>query len=403
MAEMASRCQSCELTARYKYWNELPSTKQSFFKVMANDFHHEMKIPEEFTECFKGQLAGWCILRGPSGQEWRVKITRTPKQAFFSDGWDDFVRDHGLKYLDLCVFSYSEPSTFDVLMFKMSGSEREGAYFTNKSSSFSSPLICTSSLHSHKCNVDHADFCEDVDEAEESGADDNEDDSQVQKNGKRKTPDNIEGLDGLSEDTDTYVDEEEDEDGDEDGGEEKESEEEQVQSCARRGRPSIPGGTKQRQTVHISRRRSVTKGEIQHADELASRYELRIKSMEPRMPTIKLKMRLTNVYQGFYLTIEKEWALQHMCRKNHDVKLRVPGVEGSWIVGCKWTQKLSQCQFRNQWPIFVLDNNLEEHDVCVFELVKKGDPRRRKKAVFNVCIFRVVDEVVPLEKVRMFV
>ena len=127
-------------------------------------------------------------------------------------------------------------------MFKMSGSEREGAYFTNKSSSFSSPLICTSSPHSHKCNVHHADFCEDVDEAEESGADDNEDDSQVQKNGKRKTPDNIEGLDGLSEDTDTYMDEEEDEDGDKDGGEEEESEEEQVQSCARRGRPSIPGG-----------------------------------------------------------------------------------------------------------------------------------------------------------------
>jgi len=99
-------------------------------------------------------------------------------------------------------------------------------------------------------------------------------------------------------------------------------------------------------------------------------------------------------------TIEKEWALQHMCLKNHDVKLRVPGVEGSWIVGCNWTRKPSHCMFRSRWPIFVLDNNLEEHDVCVFELVKKGDPQRRRKAVFNVLIFRVVDQVVPLKKVR---
>ena len=192
-------------------------------------------------------MAGWCILRGPSGQEWRVKITRTPKKAFFSEGWEGFARDHGLKYLDLCVFSYSEPSAFDVLVFKMSGSEREGTYFTNKSSSLSSPLICTSSLHSHNSNVDHEDFSEGVDESEESGplegqqdADDHEDDSWVRINGKRKTPENIKELDDSSEDKNTDTNEEADED-EEEGGEEIEKEE--VRSYGRRGRPSIPAGS----------------------------------------------------------------------------------------------------------------------------------------------------------------
>jgi len=60
-------------------------------------------------------------------------------------------------------------------------------------------------------------------------------------------------------------------------------------------------GAKRRQTVHMSRRRNVTKREIQQADEFASRYELRINSIKPSMPTLKIKMQSTNVYQGFYL------------------------------------------------------------------------------------------------------
>jgi len=92
-----------------------------------------------------------------------------------------------------------------------------------------------------------------------------------------------------------------------------------------------------------------------------------------------------------------------MCLEDHDVKLRVPGVEGSWIIGCRWTRKLMQCQLRVRWPSFVLDNNLEEHDVCIFELIRKGNPRSKIKAILDVHIFRVVDEVVPLKKVRTVV
>ena len=92
-----------------------------------------------------------------------------------------------------------------------------------------------------------------------------------------------------------------------------------------------------------------------------------------------------------------------MCLEDHDVKLRVRGVEGSWIIGCRWTRKLMQCQLRVRWPSFVLDNNLEEHDVCIFELIRKGNPRSKIKAILDVHIFRVVDEVVPLKKVRTVV
>lgn len=42
------------------------------------------------------------------------------------------------------------------------------------------------------------------------------------------------------------------------------------------------------------------------------------------------------------------------------------------------------------WPAFARGNNLEEGDICVFELVGPIE--------FHVHIFRVVDETVPMIK-----
>lgn len=46
------------------------------------------------------------------------------------------------------------------------------------------------------------------------------------------------------------------------------------------------------------------------------------------------------------------------------------------------------------WKQFALDNNLEEFDVCVFELVGKDKPVK-----MDVTIFRVIEECTPLVKV----
>ena len=88
-----------------------------------------------------------------------------------------------------------------------------------------------------------------------------------------------------------------------------------------------------------------------------------------------------------------------MLKDTHEVELKVPGAIGSWIVGCRWTP--SQCQIRANWSRFVLENNLEEHDVCVLELVQKGEPGGKTSPVFMVNIFRVVAETVPLTPIRL--
>lgn len=100
-------------------------------------------------------------------------------------------------------------------------------------------------------------------------------------------------------------------------------------------------------------------------------------------------------------TVPKEWAVEHMLPESHEGILRVPRVEKSWKVGCRWTP--SQCQIIRGWSTFVLDNNLEERDVCVFELVQKGDSCIKRNPIFHVHIFRVVREVVPLTVSRRLV
>ncbi|KAK5784789.1 hypothetical protein PVK06_039323 [Gossypium arboreum] len=52
---------------------------------------------------------------------------------------------------------------------------------------------------------------------------------------------------------------------------------------------------------------------------------------------------------------------------------------------------------RQGWAKFVLDNNLESHDTCVFELSDEGKANGYTM-VFDVIIFRVLDEIVPLKK-----
>ena len=57
-----------------------------------------------------------------------------------------------------------------------------------------------------------------------------------------------------------------------------------------------------------------------------------------------------------------------------------------WPVNCYYREPSSSAMnIGRGWIVFARENNLEEGDVCVFELIK------RKPVVLNVSIFRVVD------------
>ncbi|KNA07511.1 hypothetical protein SOVF_170880 [Spinacia oleracea] len=314
---MANICETCEDLKKYKYWHDLQNIKHQFFKIMLGDFEHHLRIPRHFIGCFMGDLSHSSVLKGPSGNEWEVQIIKTKEDVLFSNGWEKFVKDHGIKEGCFLVFRSLLHLEND-----------EGCSQTTK---FAATKLSESKLMKKKLDISS-------DEEMEMG-----------------------------------------------------------DRPSRRSRRTSQG--KQSQMHYISKRREVTEEEKDHAKDMARNHN-KSSSKSSRKRMFEIVMRPTHVYDGFHLTIPKEWALEHMHPKDHEVKLRVPGgKEESWVVGCRWTSQ-RQCQIRPRWSTFVLDNNLEEHDVCVFELLQKGESGKNRLPIFDVHIFRVVSEVVPLTVLR---
>ena len=92
-------------------------------------------------------------------------------------------------------------------------------------------------------------------------------------------------------------------------------------------------------------------------------------------------------------TIPKRWQAMDLFDGVIRAELRVPPGEKRWpvrITSSKWRKG-----FARGWAKFVKDNNLEEHDACVFELNEERKANG-KIIFFNVIIFRALDEIVTL-------
>ncbi|XP_021761489.1 B3 domain-containing protein REM16-like isoform X1 [Chenopodium quinoa] len=352
---MEKKCEGCKIAENYKYWFEFPAVKHQFFKVMLGDFKHQLKIPRKFMECFKVKLLPWCTLIGPSKNKWKIRLSSTGDETSlkFSDGWEQFVSDNGVEEADSLVFRFVKDSSFEVTVFDMSGCEREGCHFSINSNSSSRRTSCRSTLH-----ISHGSVAKEE----------------------------VEICDSSSEDCSLW-----------DEGEEETKDVSHVMEEEREG-SSSEGKLPQSQKYFISNRRDLKPGEKKRASKMAECYRRSMKDNKRVFPVFQITMLPTHVYRGFNLTIPKNWAKKHMIKEPHEVELHVPGsIKGSWRVGCRWTKGGSiQCQLRSKWPLFVLENNLEEHDTCVFELIQKGKLDNVRTPIFNVHIFRTFDHIVPL-------
>ncbi|XP_074285307.1 B3 domain-containing protein LOC_Os12g40090-like [Silene latifolia] len=386
----------CKTKAEWKYWHKIPVTNQKFFKIMLGDFEYQIRIPRKFVKNFREALSRWCTLSGPSGNEWKVRVKIGEDDLLFSSGWEIFVKDNGIEAYDMLVFQYMGGSTFTVSVFNKNGCEREGSYFAKVNSSRS---CCSSILHRVEDDSNVAmQKGESMNDGEHSAA---------FLRGKRKIKAQrshynaiYRGKWKVGSRVPNFALSDNDDDDDDDNGrgyrEEEEEEEELEESFSCNANFFKP--RKQVQKCYISGRRQVTEKEKERACVRAEEHIKRNKANG--MPMVGIIMLPTHVYKGLYLTIPKEWAMDNMLRKNHDVELQVSGAEDYWLVGVRWIQT-TQCQLRPKWADFVLDNNLEEGDVCVFELVTRGSIKAKRRPVFNVRIFRVVADVVPLTSKRM--
>ena len=98
-----------------------------------------------------------------------------------------------------------------------------------------------------------------------------------------------------------------------------------------------------------------------------------------------------------------KFARKYFQNKSSEVSLRLAGNGGGrngkrWRVDCHYTFSKSQSQWRlsSGWKHFSFQNNLEEGDMCIFELTRREKQNEKEKVELTVHVFRVVEEMVRL-------
>lgn len=376
---MEGACKECKSWEEEIYWTHFHSIH--FCQFLQGDFHQQLAIPKKFTENLRSKLPENVVLKGPSGATWKVGTVADDENLLFKHGWQDFVKDHALEKNDILVFRYNGESSFNVLVFNQhSLCEKEAAYFHKRCSHNPADRECGTKRKLGDSSVEamHTPVSHDV---KRTLTEDPREDRTVtvaDRNilSQAKASENLieAGASGkprnkkatpkkkLSVAFDCL--------------EEKPDSTPKSLFIGSRGSP-----------VYVSNRRPVTEEEESSAFKLAR--------AAASSDSFLVVMRPTHVYKRFYLSIPTDWATTHMDRRNQDVILRVG--EGTWHARYRLTGRGSG-GLSSGWKNFTLENNLEQSDVCVFNLADSIS----KNIILDVTIFRVVEDIVPPTLVNSF-
>lgn len=338
-----SECRECKKQEEAIYWNYFQSSH--FFLPLSGQFHHQLAIPEKFVNNVREKLAEAVTIKGPSGTTWEVGLTADNNALFFKHGWQKFVEDHSLEENDVLFFKYSGNSCFEVKMFDPQNCcEKEDSYFVRK---------CE---HRGLVNVrEKRNASESFDVMEDSSHEADKSSPSV-KHVKVdvQTPEPVTSI-------------------------------RPTRRVARRANNDRqgPSSTSMGYPVqYVSKRRPVTDEEKETALQMAN--AARAASAKDSFIVV---MRATHVYKTFFMSIPAEWLYSHLPSNVNEVILRMQGK--TW--NARVYRKVSGGGLMGGWKSFALENFLEEHDVCFFQL----EDEVSDGTVLDVQIFRVVEEVIP--------
>ncbi|CAJ2675508.1 unnamed protein product [Trifolium pratense] len=103
-----------------------------FTQFLTTDFQQQLALPKTFSDNLK-KLPENVTLKGPSGVMWNVGLTTRDDTLYFTNGWQEFMKDHSLKENDFLVFKYNGESLFEVFIFDgESNCEKAASYFVGK-------------------------------------------------------------------------------------------------------------------------------------------------------------------------------------------------------------------------------------------------------------------------------
>lgn len=361
------------------YWTRFQFVHFALF--LPKGFDLQLALPKNFSDNLRKNLPDYVTLKGPGRDEWSVGLTTRNDTLHFTHGWQQFVKDHCLEENDLLVFKYNNESQFDVLIFgRGSFCEKADAYFVRKcghtkkrirdnhpeevnfpsnirsghaspekfvhGESIGVPAVVPSEISSEEAFDAGVEFASPVTAIPMVGTE-----VQTKQRGGPRGSKARGGRANLISDAE----------------------------------PSSAGRNKTNEILYISSRRPVTE------DEKTSALQLAQAACTDH--GFYIIMRPTHVYKRFYASIPSKWLAEHLSPHSEDVILRSGGNE--WLAKYSYEHGRRTGGLTGGWKQFALDNNLEEFDVCVFELVGQ-----KKPLIMDVTVFRVVEECSPLDKVE---
>ncbi|CAI0429692.1 unnamed protein product [Linum tenue] len=99
-----------------------------FFRVMLDFMLQDAKIyiPTEFVKRYRSRLGSSATLKVANGETWEVELaTDDDGLIWLLKGWDDFTKHHSLRQGDIVVFRLEQDSSFCVMVFDPTASEKK--------------------------------------------------------------------------------------------------------------------------------------------------------------------------------------------------------------------------------------------------------------------------------------
>ncbi|XWS54857.1 hypothetical protein CRYUN_Cryun10bG0125600 [Craigia yunnanensis] len=370
----------------------LPEKKYCiFYKLMVASILQDKKlrIPYKFVKKFGDELSSIGTLIVPSGRLWLVELRKDNKRMWFDSGWNLFVEYYSICIGCFLVFRYEGNSHFSVNVYDLKASEIN--YLSNTLNNSQEP-----GHDKHVKDIEDDDFAEIMGFQPTCSSSyflfDKNFDEFLDPDGKKYKKSNCwDDLQATFQSTKNK--------GSQFSGVE-------LASTADEGGLYFLNETQQntkkiKQDTELSkveveeelpamnsprsvpgRWRDVTTEEKQSAFRAAAMFK-------PDNPFCRIILRPSYVYKGMLLHIPRFFARRYLNGVDGTITLHVS--EGKkWPVRCIYGHDSSK--FSKGWAEFVLDNNLDEGDVCVFELINTME------IVLKVTIFRVLDDAAAMNQ-----
>ncbi|KAL5790799.1 hypothetical protein ACOSQ2_005687 [Xanthoceras sorbifolium] len=334
--------------------NPLAQTPSHFFKVIlpATLEDKKLRIPENFVRKFGDELSAAVTLTVPNGRTWHVQLTKDEKKIWLHDGWHDFVKCYSICAGYFLVFKYGKNSSFHVLIFDKTACEVQYEKNLLNPDEMKIEIMDFATPNSPSNSSKNKAF----DKCRSSSSKIYAPQSQLKK--EKPSSGLVLGTNRCRKCSASF-------------------------ETLKFKHPNNPDSSTQDAHEEVvkmqfryygsasARKRKVRTNEREREIHAA-------KAFEPANPYCRV------VLQPSYLTImclPSSFSKKHFNGVSGFIKLQISNGK-QWTVRC--INRRQRAVFSQGWRAFILDNNLGEGDVCVFEVLRSRD------IVVKVSVFRVL-------------